>query len=151
MHLRRALSICSMALLAGGCAADGSNNREQMGAILGSKVGQGSGRTAAVAAGTLMGAWAGSEIGRSLDRTDQMYLERVTRESLEEGKSGETSTWTNPDSANSGTVTPQPAFQDSKGRYCREFQQTVTIGNTTETAYGAACRQPNGAWKIVPL
>ena len=32
---------------------------------------------------------------------------------------------------------------------CREFQQTITVGGRTETAYGTACRQPDGDWKIV--
>jgi surface antigen len=35
------------------------------------------------------------------------------------------------------------------GKYCREFQQTVTIGGKTEQAYGTACRQPDGSWQIV--
>jgi surface antigen len=35
------------------------------------------------------------------------------------------------------------------GAYCREFQQTVTIGGKTESAYGTACRQPDGTWKVV--
>jgi len=25
----------------------------------------------------------------------------------------------------------------------------VTVGGETEQAYGTACRQPNGSWKIV--
>ena len=35
------------------------------------------------------------------------------------------------------------------GAYCREFQHTVTIGGKTEDAYGTACRQPDGTWKII--
>lgn len=35
------------------------------------------------------------------------------------------------------------------GAYCREFQQEVTIGGRLERSYGTACRQPDGAWKIV--
>ena len=40
-------------------------------------------------------------------------------------------------------------FKNNNGRYCREFQQTVTIGGRTAEAYGTACRQPDGSWKIV--
>lgn len=33
--------------------------------------------------------------------------------------------------------------------YCREYTRTVTIGNRQEVAYGTACYQPDGSWKIV--
>ena len=36
------------------------------------------------------------------------------------------------------------------GRYCREFQQQVSIGGKTEQAYGTACRNPDGSWEVVP-
>jgi hypothetical protein len=35
------------------------------------------------------------------------------------------------------------------GRYCREFQQQVSIGGRTEQAYGTACRNPDGSWEVV--
>jgi surface antigen len=35
------------------------------------------------------------------------------------------------------------------GKYCREFYQTVSIGGRTEDAYGVACLQPDGDWRIV--
>ncbi len=63
--------------------------------------------------------------------------------------SGNTVAWNNPDSGNSGTVTPQRTFQTAGGTYCREYQQTVRIGGHREDAYGTACRQPDGAWQVV--
>lgn len=53
------------------------------------------------------------------------------------------------DSGASGAVTALRDGTDSTGQYCREFQQDVTVGGTVERAYGTACRQPDGAWKIV--
>lgn len=32
--------------------------------------------------------------------------------------------------------------------YCREYQQTVTIGGTTQQGHGTACLQPDGSWQI---
>ena len=32
---------------------------------------------------------------------------------------------------------------------CREFQQTIMIGGQPQRAYGTACHQPDGTWKIV--
>jgi hypothetical protein len=37
--------------------------------------------------------------------------------------------------------------KDWNGQQCREYQRTVTIDGKTETAYGTACRQPDGTWK----
>ena len=37
----------------------------------------------------------------------------------------------------------------SNNPYCREYQRSVTVGNHLEQSYGTACRQPDGAWKVV--
>lgn len=37
----------------------------------------------------------------------------------------------------------------SNNPYCREYQRNVTVGNRIQESYGTACRQPDGAWKIV--
>ena len=33
--------------------------------------------------------------------------------------------------------------------YCREFQRKVSAGERPERAYGVACLQPDGSWKVV--
>ena len=119
------------------------------GGVVGSQVGDGRGQLIATGVGTLIGAAIGGGIGRSLDRADELAMQHATQDSLETAPSGTTSTWHNPDSGNRGTVTPQPAYQQSDGTYCREFQQTVTVGGETQEAYGTACRQPDGSWQIV--
>lgn len=62
-------------------------------------------------------------------------------------RSGETITWN--DGPQSGSVTVLRTGTASNGQPCREFSQAVTIAGRSETAYGTACRQPDGAWKIV--
>jgi surface antigen len=119
------------------------------GGLLGSQIGSGSGRLAATAAGALLGVLAGSEAGKSLDRADQLHAQQTTQTALEGNQTGAVSSWNNPDSGHSGTVTPMRTYQTAQGQYCREFQQTVTINAKTESAYGTACRQPDGTWKIV--
>lgn len=103
----------------------------------------------AVAAGTMLGALLGSEIGRSLDKADQAHAQRTTQQALETAPAGSTSIWHNPDSGHTGTVTPTRAYETTQSQPCREFQQTVTVGGKTEQAYGTACRQADGSWKIV--
>ena len=120
-----------------------------LGGLAGSQIGGGTGKLVAVGAGVLLGSIIGSEIGRSLDRADRLYMQQTTNSALENGRSNQAQSWSNPDSGHYGTVTPQPAYQNDIGQYCREYQQTVTIGGQTEQAYGTACRQPDGSWKIV--
>lgn len=117
------------------------------GALVGSAVTNNS--TVGVAIGTLAGAYIGRDIGRKMDKADQQKMYQTTQAALETGVSGNAAQWTNPDTGNSGSVTPQPAFNNADGQYCREYQQTVTIAGKAETAYGTACRQPDGSWKIV--
>ena len=119
------------------------------GGLAGSAIGTGSGRLVAVGIGTLLGSMAGGEVGRSLDRADRLYLERTTGHALEYGPSGTAQTWRNPDNGHYGAVTPKPAYQTPQGQYCREYQQTITVGGRTEQAYGTACREADGSWRIV--
>jgi hypothetical protein len=49
----------------------------------------------------------------------------------------------------SGSVTAVREGTSTLGRYCREFQQEVTIAGKTEQAYGTACRQPDGTWEVI--
>ncbi len=59
---------------------------------------------------------------------------------------GQPITWD--DGNASGSVTTTRQGQDAAGNQCREFQQEVTIGGQAEQAYGTACLQPDGSWKI---
>lgn len=118
------------------------------GAWVGSNVGKGKGNIAAIAAGTLLGGFLGKSIGASLDRADMNYYHQTSQNSLENTSTGQTSSWKNPDSGHSGTFTPTKTYQTASGENCREYQQTITVGGQTERAYGTACRQPDGSWKI---
>ncbi len=63
---------------------------------------------------------------------------------------GETITWANPSSGNRGmVVATRDGTNQSTGEYCREFQHEVQVGGKGERAYGTACRQPDGSWRIV--
>ena len=51
--------------------------------------------------------------------------------------------------ASSGYVTTTKEGVSDSGKTCREFQQSVTVGGQTEMAYGTACLQDDGSWKMV--
>ncbi len=118
------------------------------GGLLGSTIGGGSGQLAAVAAGTLLGAFLGNEIGKSLDRADQAAMQRAETQA-QTAPIGQTIEWQNPDSGNSGTVTPTREGTDAGGRYCREYQTSVTVEGQSQEAFGTACQTETGQWEIV--
>jgi surface antigen len=119
------------------------------GAAIGSQFGRGTGQVVGVAAGTLLGALLGSEVGKSLDKADLAYADRANAQA-QSAPIGQRIRWSNPESGNSGIVTPVKEGTDTAtGAYCREFQQTVQIGGKTQQAYGTACRQPDGTWKVI--
>lgn len=120
-----------------------------IGALAGSHVGSGKGQLVGVALGTLAGAYFGSEVGKSLDKADQAYMQRTTQNTLETNRTGQSSSWSNPDSGHSGTVTPTRTYQAADNTACREFENTVRIGGKEETVVGEACRQPDGTWRVV--
>jgi len=119
------------------------------GAVIGSTVGRGTGRVVATAAGAVLGGLAGSSIGKSLDKADAAYAQQNAQKALENGQPGQTMPWKNPNSGNSGSVTPGAYTQNANGQYCREFTQTIMVGGQQQQGYGTACRQSDGTWQIV--
>lgn len=76
------------------------------GALLGTQIGSGRGKLAAVAIGTLAGYWAGGKVGRQLSQRDQAGIAYTTQEALE---SNQTRTWQNPDTGVSTRVSVRDA------------------------------------------
>ena len=153
--LATALMLTATLVLAG-CGAGGINKQTGGavlggigGGLIGSRIGSGRGQVIGIIAGTVLGALLGGEVGRQLDERDRLMMSQTTQGALEKSQSGISTEWRNPDTRNYGTITPQLARVDTNtGQYCREFQQTVTVGGQTQQAFGKACRQPDGNWKI---
>lgn len=116
-----------------------------LGGVLGSNVGGGQGNTAAIIAGTILGAWVGSEMGRYMDEND----ERKARSALEYNRDNQSSSWHNPNTGADVSTMPTRTYQSASGDNCREYQTTVTVSGKHEKAYGNACRQPDGTWKVI--
>tara|TARA_B110000503_G_scaffold141908_1_gene236961 strand:- start:1204 stop:1671 length:468 start_codon:yes stop_codon:yes gene_type:complete len=118
------------------------------GGLLGSQFGKGEGQLLATGIGALAGALVGGQVGKTMDEYDKQMLEKSSHQALEFSPSGNRVEWRNPDSGNNGSITPTKSFKED-GRYCREYIQEVTIGGEKQKAYGKACRQPDGNWKII--
>ena len=150
--LRKFTPLAAIAVLLSGCNAYGP--KAQIGGLGGAAAGgliasQVSGSPEAIAAGVILGGLFGGAVGNSLDNADRQYMQQTSQQSLEYAPSGQTAVWRNPDSGNSGTITPVSTYQTSSGGYCREYQQTVQVGGQSQDGYGTACRQPDGSWKVM--
>jgi surface antigen len=156
MKFKAVAAAALIALFATGCENSGYGTKQTIGAatggalggLLGAQFGSGSGQLAATGAGVLIGALIGSEVGKSLDETDRMRADQAVN-TAHSAPIGETIVWNNPESGNYGNVTPVRDGTSNSGLYCREFQQVITVGGRTETAYGTACQEPDGTWRIV--
>lgn len=113
------------------------------GGLLASELARGDDRATAIVGGTLLGVLVGGAIADSMDPVDHGCMGQV----LEHSPPRETVRWNNPDRGAAYEVTPIDTYQDGDGRYCREYQTTISIGDQLERAHGTACRQPDGSWQ----
>ena len=116
--------------------------------LIGSQIGSGTGTKIAIGAGVLAGGLFGNKVGAQMGCRDQAYHQHTTQNALETQRIGTTTSWTNPDSGHSGTVTPTLTWRAQDGRYCREYEQTVYIDGRAERATGIACREADGTWRM---
>ncbi|MEO1294025.1 MAG: glycine zipper 2TM domain-containing protein, partial [Pseudomonadota bacterium] len=136
------IALVAIGLGMSGCAQSGYGTKQTiggltgaaLGGLLGAQFGSGTGRLATTGAGVLIGALIGSEIGQSLDETDRLRANDAISRSYD-APIGDTITWNNPNSGNFGAVTPTREGTSSSGSYCREYQQTITVGGESAQGY----------------
>jgi surface antigen len=105
------------------------------------------------AAGTheegLLAVLADAPLARRLDPADRRQIRETTQRTLEAVPSGQPVAWRNPFSRNAGSVVVMRTFRDG-GRWCRSFEQSVSVDGETRRGRGTACRRSDGsAWDVV--
>ncbi len=120
----------------------------QAGNRLESRIGKDKGNLFVTAAGTLLGPFLGSDVGRSLDVSDRRYAEYAARKSLETAPAGMTSNWSNPETGHSGTFTPANVYRSADDLLCRDYVQGVSTEGLTKDTFGTACRTKDGLWRV---
>jgi surface antigen len=149
---RRVATLLCCAILAISCsnigpkAVVGAATGAAAGGLIGAAAGGGA---EGIAAGVLLGGLAGGAIGDALDQRDRELASQSNQYALESNRAGQAATWQNPDSGHSGSITPTRTYQTGQGQFCREYQQSVVVGGESQEAYGTACRQPDGSWRVV--
>ena len=149
-------ALVSICLVLAGCTTPPTKQQTGagVGAVLGAALGYGLGKghhnkELAVALGAIVGGVAGDYVGAQFDQRDRLMAAQNLQYSLELHPDGTSSTWQNPNSGNSGYAYPTKTTIMNNGTPCREFIATVTIGSQPHQAYGTACRQADGSWKII--
>jgi len=131
----------------------GENPKAMLGGLMGAGAGAGIAALAGASPGVIVasaigGALIGGFVGHKLDDRDKQMANQAAAQAFEKNAAGQPSVWNNPESGNSGSITPTKTYQIASGQYCREYQQTITIGGEPQKSYGTACRQADGTWKI---
>ena len=134
------LAGCNTTSSTGGTTAASGN-------VIGAKFGSG-GKFADNGVDSLVGAFIGPDIRSSLSQADQEYAEKAARTAYA-GPIGDWVPWQNPQTGNSGTIVALREGYNSAGTYCRVYRMTVSAGGKSDLAFGTACKQADGAWKIV--
>ena len=151
--MKKLILVCLVSLpLISGCASK-MQTGTALGALTGGALAYGLGQDSSkkelwTVLGIGLGAMIGQSIGQQLDERDQYLMAQTFEFTMEKAPTNHRSQWENPDTGHGGTVTPTNTFQTTEGTPCREFTTTVSIGGHTEEAYGTACRQADGSWKI---
>ena len=148
--IKTASMVGACAMLMAGCANYQSQQEQAgmvvggvLGGVLGSQLGGGHGRTSAIIVGTLVGAAIGGSVGHSMAEVDQLHTART----LETGRTGVPTSWTNPDSGNQYVVVPTRTIEAAGGP-CREYTIDAIVGGKKDAIFGTACRQTDGSWKV---
>ena len=69
---------------------------------------------------------------------------------LNEGKDGDTTTWSNPKTTAKGELTLISTFEQ-KGSSCRALKVANQAKNRKATNTFTLCKQPNGEWKVASI
>ncbi len=134
-------------------------DNQQIGTIAGSVGGAAAGRAiggdgtggyVGLIIGAIAGGYLGGKVAEWMTNKDKQQMSTTTTKALEQGKAGQTYSWTNPESGNKGNVTPAQSFRNQDGSTCRDFSSKVSSAQgQNANGAGMACKQADGTWRIV--
>ncbi|SDF43405.1 Surface antigen [Limimonas halophila] len=101
-----------------------------------------------VAASTILGGVAGGVLSEYLSEEDAKKHAANQFQSLQNLEEGETNTWTNDETGNSGKTTVTKVFTMADGTECKNFVEEIDTGERTFKETGTACKKPGGQWKV---
>lgn len=141
------LSACTPGNNAQGSTAVGAVT----GGLIANQLFSGQNAFAGVIAGALIGGIIGNQVGQYMDRQDRINMQSAIIHTPINQQANWTSNRPGPQGQRiTYSVTPTKSYyRDNRRRYCREYRTVVHIGGRRQTAFGRACRMPDGQWKII--
>jgi len=131
----------------------GFNRDTQMGAAGGAAFGGiiaalANANPAWIAASVIMGGVAGGALGDYLGKGDSETHVQTNLNAINTLGVGQTATWQDNKSGNSGSTRVDRVYTAANGRSCKAFTETLRTAQKTVTQQGTACKQPDGSWKV---
>lgn len=122
-----------------------------LGGWAGSAIGHGDGRLAVTGAGVLIGGVIGNELGRPSYRADYSSHPNIYNAYPYDMFPTPSYATYQPNYVAPPSPPPQPVtyIDEDYGSYCRQYSETIRIGNHVHESYGTACLQPDGSWHVV--
>lgn len=109
-----------------------------------------------LACGVLLGHGLGSPISQEAASTgsvraavaDNDERNAALQAVLEAHNSGSTLRWATTQAGSGGHTKAVSTYRNNEGRFCREFEETRKVGDSTVVEAGVACRDDNGKWRV---
>ncbi len=114
-----------------------------------SAFGGGMGKTLITAGGILTGSYIGSLYMQRLGGGDRQRAQNAA-DLAQTLPVGQTASWHNPSVEISGSTTPVLEGIDDRGRFCRQYQHIVTVGDQSRQEYATICLESDGRWQPAP-
>jgi len=101
-----------------------------------------------IAASVILGGVTGGTIGNYLGRGDAEKHAHTNLGALDSLGRGQSSTWQNSSTGNSGSTTVTSVDNRADGTVCKAFTETVRTKAETVTKQSTACKSPGGTWRV---
>jgi surface antigen len=101
-----------------------------------------------IAASVVLGGVAGGVIGDYLGEDDAEQHAQNNLNALDTLGAGQTASWSNPQTGNSGSTTVTNVFRQGDGTVCKSFNEVVRTPQKTVNQQATACKEPNGVWQV---
>jgi surface antigen len=151
------LSTCIVSLSLTGCESiekeTGLNKDTQTGAASGAAFGGivaalADANPALIAASIILGGVTGGAIGNYLGKDDAETHAENHLKALDTLGQGQSSSWRDAKSGNSGSTTVHMVTHTENGSVCKSFTEVVRTGAKTVTEQATACKAPGGDWRV---
>jgi surface antigen len=100
-----------------------------------------------IAASVILGGVTGGVIGNELGKDDAQKHASNNLSALETLGQGQTSSWSDTKTGNSGSTTVNSVAKQADGTVCKSYTETVKTASRTVTQQATACKAPGGTWK----